>query len=80
MNINKLKGKIVENGQTIESLAREMGIDRASLYRKLQNDGKTMLIRDANSIAEILHLSASDALAIFFNQTVACDATNEPRV
>lgn len=80
MNINKLKGKIVENGQTIESLAREMGIDRASLYRKLQNDGKTMLIRDANNIAEILHLSASDALAIFFNQTVACDATNEPRM
>lgn len=75
MNVNKLKGKIVENGQTVESLAKEMGIDRASLYRKLQNDGKTMLIRDANNIASILGLSPSDALAIFFNQSVACDAT-----
>ena len=71
VNVNKLKGKIVENGMTVSSLAEKIGVDRATLYRKLSNDGETMLVKDANAIVSVLHLTAEDALAIFFSQVVA---------
>ena len=71
VNVNKLKGKIVENGMTVSALAEKIGIDRATLYRKLSNNGETMLVKDANAIVSALHLTAEDALAIFFNQVVA---------
>ena len=71
VNVNKLKGKIVENGMTVSSLAEKIGVDRATLYRKLSNDGETMLVKDANAIVSVLHLTAEDALAIFFSQVIA---------
>lgn len=71
VNVNKLKGKIVENGLTIATLAQKIGIDRATLYRKLSNNGETMLIKDANAIISVLGLSADEAMAIFFSQFVA---------
>ena len=71
INVNKLKGKIVENGMTVSALAEKIGVDRATLYRKLSNNGETMLVKDANAIVSALHLPAEDALAIFFSQFVA---------
>ena len=44
VNVNKLKGKIVENGMTVSTLAEKIGVDRATLYRKLSNNGETMLV------------------------------------
>ena len=35
VNINMLKGKIVERGMNVTKLASEIGIDRSSLYRKI---------------------------------------------
>lgn len=71
VNVNKLKGKIVENGMTVSTLAEKIGIDRATLYRKLSNNGETMLVKDANAIVSALQLTADEALAIFFSQVVA---------
>ena len=71
VNVNKLKGKIVENGMTVSALAEKIGVDRATLYRKLSNNGETMLVKDANAIVSALHRTAEDALAIFFSQVVA---------
>lgn len=71
VNINKLKGKIVENGLTVAALAEKMGIDRATLYRKLSNNGETMLVKDANAIVSALKLTSDEAVAIFFSQFVA---------
>lgn len=71
VNVNKLKGKIVENGMTVSALAEKIGVDRATLYRKLSNNGETMLVKDANAIVSALHLTAEDALEIFFSQVVA---------
>lgn len=65
INVNKLKGKIVENGMTVATLAKKIGVDRATLYRKMSNNGDTMLVKDANRIASVLHLTADEALAIF---------------
>lgn len=71
ININKLRGKIVENGLSIGELAKIMGIDRATLYRKLSNNGESLLVREANAMVDVLHLSAEDAISIFFSQIVA---------
>lgn len=65
INVNKLKGKIIENNMTVESLASKMNIDRSTLYRKLKNDGDTMLIKDAIRIVEVLNLTCEDAIDIF---------------
>lgn len=71
VNINKLKGKIIENGMTVATLAEKIGVDRATLYRKMSNDGETMLVKDANNIAVALNLTANEAMAIFFSRYVA---------
>lgn len=71
VNVNKLKGKLVESGMNIQDLADKIGVDRATLYRKLRNDGQNMLVKDANNIVAALGLSADEAVAIFFSQFVA---------
>lgn len=74
MNINKLKGKIVEKETSITKLAQEMGIDRSTLYRKLNNHGYSLSIKEANQIVEILDLTKEESMAIFFNSFVAYNA------
>jgi len=71
VNINKLKGKIVENGLTVEALAEKLGVDRSTLYRKLNAEGETFTIKDANMICKALELNIHEATAIFFSQYVA---------
>lgn len=64
MNVNKLKGKIVENGMNIEELAVAIGLDRSSLYRKLNNAEK-ITIGEAVKIKDALSLDDNDAYDIF---------------
>ena len=64
MNTQKLKGKIVENGMNVEALAKVIGVDRSSMYRKLNNSKLT--IADVTKIKEALHLSNKEATEIFF--------------
>lgn len=71
MNVNKLRAKIVERGLSIELVAKEIGIDRSSLYRKLNNAGETLTIKEANKIVEVLEIPANEAVDIFFGNTVA---------
>jgi len=70
VDINKLKGKIVEKGYSISSLANATGIKKGALYRKLSN-GSKFLIKDADTIAHVLCLNAEEVNAIFFSQYVA---------
>lgn len=70
VNINKLKGKIVEKGMTVSTLADAIGIDKGTLYRKMRNNGESMLLREANAIIEALCLSADEAVSIFFSPIV----------
>ena len=64
MNVNKLKGKIVENGMSVEELANLIGLDRATLYRKLANFEK-VTIGDAIKMKQALNLTNEDACDIF---------------
>ncbi|OZV12278.1 phage repressor protein [Tissierella sp. P1] len=71
VNVNKLKGKIVENGLNISELAKKIGLDRSTLYRKLNSDGETFTIKEANLIFRELKLTKVEAMEIFFNYHVA---------
>lgn len=71
VNVNKLKGAIIEHGFTVDKLAAAMSINPSSFYRKLKTDGATFSIGEADSITKILNLSCEEATAIFFAQYVA---------
>ena len=64
MDSNKLKGKIIEKGWNVEKLAEHIGVDRATMYRKLNNFEK-ITIGEAMKIKEALNLSNEDASSIF---------------
>ena len=71
VNINKLKGKVVENGITLERLAAEIGMDRATMYRKIKAGGENFSIKEADLIVKSLRLNKEEAVNIFFSQYVA---------
>lgn len=70
VHVNKLKGKIVEKGFTIEEVAKAINVDASTLYRKFQDGGK-FTIKEADQIANFLSLDCSEATSIFFSQYVA---------
>lgn len=71
VNINKLRGKIVERGKTVEELAAALEVVPSTIYRKMQANGEAFTIREADLIAHFLELDASEATAIFFSEFVA---------
>lgn len=77
VNVNKLKGKVVECGISISELAVKIGIDKATLYRKLAENGETFSIREADLISKSLGMTLSEVNAIFFTQFVALNANNQ---
>ena len=64
MKLNKLKAKIVENGMNVEILADKIGIERSTLYRKLNNFEK-ITIGEAIKIKAALDLTDAEANDIF---------------
>lgn len=66
MNILKLRGKMVEKEMRVESLAATLEIDRATLYRKL-NNGESFTVGEARKIKNALELTREEAHDIFFS-------------
>lgn len=66
MNVNKLKGKIVEKEMNVETLAEAIGIDRSSLYRKLNNAEK-ITIGEALKMKDALKMTDDEAYEIFLS-------------
>ncbi|MCY7156226.1 XRE family transcriptional regulator [Streptococcus pasteurianus] len=70
VNVQKLKGKIMERGTTQEALAKTLRIDRSTFYRKMRQGGN-FTIKEVNLIVSALHLSKDEAMSIFFADLVA---------
>ena len=71
VNTNRLWGKIVENNQTVETLADVIGINRSTFYRKISGKGQGFTVREASEIVRALNLTPTEAVSIFFDLTVA---------
>lgn len=71
VNINKLKGKIVENGTTVEKLSEALNINQSTFFRKMRNNGETFTIKEAQLISKLLKLNLNEVNEIFFSQYVA---------
>lgn len=66
MQLNKLKAKIVAKGMNVEALADMIGIDRSSLYRKLNNFEK-ITIGEALRMKAALEMTDAEASDIFLS-------------
>lgn len=56
VNIDKLRGKIVEKRFNVPMLANKIGIDKATLYRKINGNGESFTIKEADAIVRELNL------------------------
>lgn len=65
-----LREKISKNNMTVSDVASKMGIDKATLYRRIA-DPESFTIGEALKITEILDLSHAESAAIFFANAVA---------
>jgi len=62
---NKLLAKMAENGKTRNDLAAALGIDNATLFRKL-NGSSDFKRNEIETARNFLNLSVNEAEAIFF--------------
>ena len=65
MNINKLKGKIVERGYNNLTFSEAIGMPIATYNRRIASDGVDFTIGEVETIVEKLSLSANEASEIF---------------
>ena len=64
LNRNMLRGKIVENGYTQATVAKELSISRTTFYRKILDGSFT--IEQAEKICDLLHIdNPADRCEIF---------------
>jgi hypothetical protein len=70
MNVNALKGKIVERGFTIESFCAAAGFVRSTFDRKL-NGQSVFDLGEIWKIINVLHLTFEETRIIFFAELVA---------
>lgn len=66
MKLNKLKAKIVELGMNVETLADKIGMERSTLYRKLNNFEK-ITIGEAVRMKDALNMTDAEATDIFLS-------------
>lgn len=66
MKLNKLKAKIVELGLNVECLADKIGMERSTLYRKLNNFEK-ITIGEAVRMKDALSMTDAEATDIFLS-------------
>lgn len=65
-----LRDKIEEKRTNISEIAARMGVDKATLYRRIANS-ESFTIGEVGKITEILSLSHDEAVSIFFSHIVA---------
>lgn len=63
-NSNKLKGRIISEGYTLETFAKELDLSKSTLSLKINNKVK-FLPDDIKKSSEILHLTADEIKEIF---------------
>lgn len=68
LDILKLKGKVAENNLNITLLAKKIGMNRDTLYRRIANNGENLTLKDIKNISGVLKLNRDDIIEIFMNK------------
>lgn len=64
-NMDILRGKMLEKHMNVEEMAKEIGIDTSTFYRKLKSNGMSFTVGQMHKIAEVLKLTPEEASSIF---------------
>ena len=75
-DLNLLKTTIEEKGLRNKFIAEKLGLSPEGYYKKLRGSSE-FKVSEAQTIADVLGLSADERNAIFFASGVECEATNE---
>lgn len=67
-NLELLREKMAEKKVSPEEMAKEIGVDASTIYRKFKNDGISFTIGQMHKIVDVLHLSREEAASIFLWQ------------
>lgn len=70
VNVDLLRSEIVKKGINVSEVAAQMGVDKATLYRRMADSG-TFTIGEVEKLTSILDLSHEAAIHIFFTNEVA---------
>lgn len=70
VNVNKLKGAIVEKNKTQQEVAELIGMSKSTFYRKMAG-GQSFTIGDVNNMIKVIPLTDEEAIDIFFSHKVA---------
>lgn len=70
MNISELKAQIVRCGLTIPLLAKEIGMDKKTLYSRF-NQEVAFKQNEISDIAQVLNLTPEQIMFIFFADSVS---------
>lgn len=65
VNTNKLQGVMKEKRISVQDLAKKIGVSATTLYRIIQNDGKSFTVAQVEIIKEILCLDNAALVEIF---------------
>lgn len=68
VNVQRLKGKIVEKETTQECVADAMGMNRTTFYRKMKNGGDGFTVGDIHKMITYIPLTKEEAVDIFFTE------------
>ncbi len=71
INKNKLKIKMLEKGLTVETLAKQLNVNKSTLYRKMNGSTSSFTVGEASEIATVLNLDGAEFMSIFFASFVA---------
>lgn len=71
VNINRLRGRMVEYGITVAELARALQLHPTTVYRKLRCGGDEFTVDEIRGMIPLLRLSKQDVECIFFTENFA---------
>lgn len=64
-NIEMLRTKMASRNISNEEMAKRLGIDASTFYRKLKSEGTNFTVGQMHQIVDVLQLTPEEASAIF---------------
>lgn len=67
-NMDVLRGKMTERRVTHEEMAKLIGVDASTFYRKMKSEGTSFTVGQIHKIVEVLRLTPDEATSIFLRK------------